>query len=157
MKYDIETYLLQIQDYLQTNLNTEVAAINTEKDDDIVLKTISNSAYFIQTLNDTVANYNPYILIGIDDIQASPIGPATVKTLTFSIVVVMQDSIEDLYIGRRVLRYGRVLEDLFNRGFNKIFPHVTFNVQSLVPIAITAVNSNDPYRAVGVQVVTNLG
>jgi hypothetical protein len=157
VKYDIEEYLLQIETYLKANLNTEISAMNLEKNDTIILKTVSDSAYFIQTLNDSVANYNPHVLLGVDEIQATPIGPATVKAVTFSIIIILQDSIEDLSIGRRMLRYGRVLEDLFNRGFNAIFPHASFKVLSLVPIAITAVNSNDPYRAVGVQVVTNLG
>jgi hypothetical protein len=158
MKYDIESYLRQINTYLQANLNTQIASLNSEKNDSLVLKSISTDAHFVQTLNDKVANYNPYILIGVDDIgQSAGIGPATMKPLTFSVVIVLQDSIEDLEIGYRCLRYLRVLEDLFNNGFNKILPHVTFKVNSLVPIAITAVNSNDPYRAVGVQLVTNLG
>jgi hypothetical protein len=157
MKYDPETYLLAIETFLKANLNTEITALNTEKNDSISLKSISTDAYFLQTLNDTVANYNPHILIGLDDIGGSGIGPGTLKTLTFSIIIILEDRGEDLFIGRRMLRYGRVLEDLLNRSFNKIIPHATFIINSLVPIAITTVNSNDPYRAVGAQVVTNLG
>ncbi len=157
MSYDLEDYLLSIQTLLQADLNTEITSLNTEKNDSIVLKTVANEAYFLQTLNDTVANYNPHILIGLDDIQSQGIGPGTVKTLTFSIVIILEDRGEDLLIGRRMLRYGRVLEQLMNRSFNKLFPHAKFRVNSLVPIAITTVNSNDPYRAIGVQVETNLG
>jgi hypothetical protein len=157
MIYDSEEYLLKIQNFLQANLNTEIGNLNTEKNDSIVLKTISNDAYFLQTLNDTVANYNPHILISLDDIGSSGIGPGTLKTLTFSIIVILEDRGEDFFIGRRMLRYGRVLEDLLNRSFNKIIPHATFKINSLVPIAITSVNSNDPYRAVGAQIVTALG
>lgn len=156
-KYDPETYLLAIQTFLQANLNTEIGTLNTEKNDAIVLRTISSDAYFLQTLNDTVANYNPHILIGLDDIASAGTGPGNVKVLTFSIIIILEDRGEDLYIGRRMLRYGRVLEDLLNRSFNKIIPHASFKINSLVPIAITSVNSNDPYRAVGAQVVTSLG
>jgi len=157
VKIDPESYLLAIETFLKANLNTEITDLNTEKNDAIVLKSISTDAYFLQTLNDKVANYNPYILIGLDDIQSVGIGPATGKKMIFSIVIIIQDSIEDLLIGRRMLRYGRVLEDLLNRSFNKIICHATFTIQSLVPIAITSVNTNDPYRAVGVQVETTLG
>jgi hypothetical protein len=157
MKHDPETYLLAIETFLKANLNTEIANLNTEKNDSITLMTIVSDAYFLQTLNDTVANYNPHILIGLDDIGSSGIGPGTVKTLTFSIIIILEDRGEDLLIGRRMLRYGRVLEDLLNRSFNKIIPHATFKINSLVPIAITSVNSNDPYRAVGAQIVTALG
>lgn len=154
---DPESFLLAIETFLKSNLNTEIASLNTEKNDAIVLKAISTDAYFLQTLNDKVANYNPYILIGLDDIGSEGTGPSTAKILTFSIIIILQDSIEDLMIGRRMLRYGRVLEDLLNRSFNKIIPHATFRINSLVPIAITSVNSNDPYRAVGAQVVAALG
>lgn len=157
MIYDSEEYLLAIQSFLQANLNTEIGNLNTEKNDSIVLKTISTDAYFIQTLNDTVANYNPHILISLDDIGGNGIGPGTLKTLTFSLIIILEDRGEDLFIGRRMLRYGRVLEDILNRSFNKIIPHATFKINSLVPIAITSVNSNDPYRAVGAQIVTALG
>lgn len=157
MNYDPESYLLAIETHLKANLNTEIASLNSEKNDSIVLKTIVSEAYFLQTLNDTVANYNPHILIGLDDIQGNGNGPGTLKVLTFTIVIILEDRGEDLFIGRRMLRYGRVLEDLLNRSFNKIIPHATFVINSLVPIAITSVNSNDPYRAVGAQIVASLG
>ena len=157
MNYDPETYLLSIETYLKAHLNTQIGTLNTEKNDSIVLKTISTNAYYLQTLNDTTVNYNPHILIGLDDIASQGIGPGTVKTMTFTVVIIAEDRGEDLFIGRRMLRYGRVLEDLLNSGFNKIIPHATFKINSLVPIAITSVNSNDPYRAVGVQIVCDLG
>jgi hypothetical protein len=80
----------------------------------------------------------------------------TAKKLIFELVIILQDSAEDLNIGRRMLRYGRVLEDLCNRSFNKIMPYAMFKIQSLVPILMTAVNSNDPYRAVGVTIESTL-
>ena len=157
MIYDIESYILRIQAFLQANLNTAITDLNTEKNDTIVLATISNDAYFIQTLNDTVANYNPHILIGIDAIQSVPGPGATIKILTFSVIILVEDRGQDLFIYRRMLRYLRVLEEMMNRSFNKIIPHATFNVNSLEPIALIAMNSNDPYRAVGVQIVASLG
>lgn len=157
MNYDLEEYLLAIETMLKSELNNAITALNTEKNDSIVLKTVANEAYFLQTLNDTVANYNPHILLGLDDIVSQGIGPGTVKTLSFSIVIILEDRGEDLFIGRRMLRYGRVLEELCNSRFNKIFPHAKFKVTSLVPIAIVSVNTNDPYRAIGVQIETNVG
>lgn len=156
MKFDAEDILVEIQTYLQANLNTKIAEINSEKNDSITLNSVSTDAYFLQTLNDSIANFDPYILIGLDDMPSVGIGPATLKTLTFTVVLVLADT-QDLLIGRRMLRYGRALEEIFNEGFQRILPFVSFKVNSLVPIAITSVNSNDPYRAVGVEVVTALG
>lgn len=154
---DIEEILISIDTFLKANLNTQIGLMNSEKNDTIVLKTISNSAYFIQTLNDAMANYDPYILLGVSDITSTGIGPGTAKLLRFEVVLILQDGAQDLFIGKRMLRYLRVLEDLFNKNFNKVLPHVSFKINSLVPIAITAVNSNDPFRAVGVELVTSLG
>ena len=156
-KFDIETYLLAIETYMKANLNTYIGNLNTEKNDSITLSTVSNDAYFLQTLNDRVANFDPYILLAIDDIQGQGIGPGVVKTLVFTAVIVVADQSMDLLIGRRMLRYGRVLEDLFNDGFGKIIQGATFKINSLVPIAITSVNSNDPFRAIGVEIVSQLG
>ena len=156
-KFDIETYLLAIETYMKANLNTHIGNLNTEKNDSITLSTVSNDAYFLQTLNDRVANFDPYILLAIDDIQGQGIGPGVVKTLVFTAVIVVADQSMDLLIGRRMLRYGRVLEDLFNDGFGKIIQGATFKINSLVPIAITSVNSNDPFRAIGVEIVSQLG
>lgn len=158
MKIDIEQHLLAIQARLQSQLNTDIAALNTEKNDSCVLKTVSNDAYCLQTLNDKVANWNPFILLGVTDIETlDGLGPATLKRVVFEVVIIVADTELDDFIGQRMLRYGRVLEDLFNRDFAKIIPSANFKVNSLVPVAITAINSNDPYRAVGVQVVANIG
>lgn len=161
MIYDIESYLLAIRDFCVSNLNTQVSSLNSEKSDTLVLKEIDSAAYFITTMNNRVANFNPYVLIGITNIVGQSSGPAVVKELTFGVSILLQDSMEltseDLNAGVRILRYLRVLEDLFNNGFNKILPHAKFRVNSLVPIAVTAPNSNDPYLAAGVELVTTLG
>lgn len=156
MKYDPEIYLDTIQTFLQSNLNNEIIAMNSEKNDSITLKQVSNSAYFVQTFNDAIANYDPHVLIGVNDIQSSGMA-GTVKVITFDVILIVEDRGEDLHIGKRMLRYLRVLEDLFNRSFNKIIPHATFRINSLVPISLTSSNTNQAYRAVGVQVVTSLG
>lgn len=155
---DIETLLLRIETYLKANLNTAITALNTEKNDSLVLAQVVDDAYFLQSFNQRIANYDPHILIALDDVQGSGIGPGVAKTLVFTVVLILADTNDmDLMIGIRMLRYGRVLEDLFNRGFSKILPSANFKVNSLVPIAFTSLNSNDPYRAVGVEVVTVLG
>lgn len=154
---DIEQYLLNIKAYLLANLNTYITALNSEKNDTVVLATLDSAAYFLQTFNGTIANYNPHMFIGVSDIQSQGIGPGTLKQLTFDVILIFEDRVQDIDVGIRLLRYGRILEEIFNRGFQKIMPGATFKVNSLVPISIVSVNTNDPYRAVGVQVVAALG
>lgn len=156
---DLEFTLLRIRDFLVTNLNTAIGDLNTAKNDSVVLQTVSNNAYFLQTLNQAIANYNPYVLLGVTDIQGDrSTYSGTVKLLFFQVVIVVADTDDlDLQIGIRMLRYLRILEELFNKGFNKVMPSAKFTVNSLVPITLTALDSNDRYRAVGVEIVTGLG
>lgn len=153
MKYDAEEVSRAIIAYLVANLNTRITALNAEFNDDIVLKTLSDDAFFFQTMNDKVANYDPYCLLSLDDIQGEGIPSASSELLVFSCGIVLQDAGQDLSIGYRLLRYGRVLRELFNNGYSKILPHVTFTIQSLRPVVIPSPNSNDLFRAVGVQLM----
>lgn len=156
MIYDPEAVSRAIMTYLVANLNTTITAMNTEMNDAIVLKTIADEAFFFQTMNDKTANYDPYFLLSLDDIEGEGIPSANSELLVYSCGIVLQDAGQDLSIGYRMLRYGRVLKNLFNNGYNKIIPHVTFTIQSLRPVVIPSPNSNDLYRAVGVTVMAPL-
>jgi hypothetical protein len=69
MKYDLENLLDDIETVLKTNLNTKITQLNTEKSDAIVLRSVPSQAYFFETLDQRVANYNPFILYGIEEIE----------------------------------------------------------------------------------------
>jgi hypothetical protein len=157
MRLDPETYLVRIADFMKANLNTQIAAMNTEKNDSIVLNTVNTDGYAIQSMNEAIMNYDPYILVGLDDIQSRGIGPAVAKTLVFQVIIVVADAASDLNMGLRMLRYMRVMEDFFCQNFNSIFPSAKFKVNSLVPVGPITWNSNDPYRATGVELTTELG
>ncbi len=153
---DAETVARAIETYLKANLNTFITNLNTEKNDSITLKTISTDAYFFQSLNEKVANYDPYFLLHLDNIGGVGIRGATSQIFNFSCGIIVADRGEDLFIGYRMLRYGRVLTDIFNDGYGKILKHVNFTVQSLVPVVIPSVNSIDPFRAVGIAVEASI-
>lgn len=159
--YDPERYLRRVEEYLKANLNTAITALNAEKlalgQADPVLKLLHADAFFVQTLNDTIANYDPHVFIRLADMPSEGNGPGTVKELQIEVLLITEDRGEDLFVGYRLLRYLRVLEELFERAFDRLFPHATFKLNSLVPIALTRVDSNDPFRAVGVRLTTTMG
>lgn len=156
MKVDPEVLVYRVIDYLKANLNTAIAAMNAEKADDTSILTVADQAYHVQTLNNEIVNTNPYLILGIDYPSSSSVGPATLKVVSVEVALILADD-GALDIARKMFRYGRVLEELFNNGFEKIHPNYRFKVNSLVPIPIRAIDSNDPYRAVGVEIVTQLG
>lgn len=160
-QYDPERHLLRVKEWLIARLNTQITALNQEKTDggaaDPQLQAIDPAAYFVQTLNGTVANYNPHVFIRLADMSSQSDGPGVVKEMQIEVLLIVEDRGQDLLIGQRMLRYLRVLEDLFSASFDRLFPHATFKLNSLVPIALTRIDSNDPYRAVGVRLTVSVG
>ncbi len=151
MALDVETVLDSIETFLKANLNTQIAAMNTEKGGSIVLATVANDAYIFQSMNNEAANFNPYVFFGVESPSTDSIGPSTAKRYTAIAIIVLSDDGNDTDVGRRVLRYGRVLEDLFNANYNSVQKELKFVVRSLEPITFQLINSNDNYRAVGVE------
>lgn len=151
MALDVETVLDSIETFLKANLNTQIGLMNTEKGGSIVLKTVANEAYIFQSLNNEAANFNPFVFFGVESSTTEGIGPVTAKRYTANAIIVLSDDGNDTDVGRRVLRYGRVFEDLFNANYDKIQKELKFEVKSLEPITFQLINSNDTYRAVGVE------
>lgn len=155
-RYDLERLLDDVLSVLQANLNTQIAAINTEKADSLTLKTVPNEAYFLQQLNGKMASYDPIVLYGVDDISSVASGPNVNHTFSLSAIIVVVDSGQDVEIGKRMFRYGRALEDTFKRNWSG-GGRPNIEVKSLVPVPLTAFNTGESYRAVGVALKANVG
>jgi hypothetical protein len=152
-RYDIENFLSDLLNAMQdgsTGLNAQVTLINAEKNDAIVLASISNSAYFLQTMNDGIAAYDPFLLYGVTKIESEGIGPATSSRYTVQVIVTFVDK-QDSEAGKRLFRYSRVLEDFFHSKFDKISQNRVKKITSIEPVEFTLVNSSESFRAVGVD------
>ncbi len=152
-KYDIENFLSDMATALQdssTGLNSKITALNTEKNDSLTLAQVSTSAYFLQTLNDAVAQYDPFIFYGVSEVESKGIGPDTAQIYTVQVIITFADKMDPL-TGKRLFRYGRALEDFFHSKFDKIGQNRIQKITSLEPVAFTLVNSNEMFRAVGVD------
>lgn len=151
MRYDIELFLSDVETYLKANLNTKLTAINAEKADSITLKPVDDAAYFCQSLNDSVTNYNPFVYYGVDSIESNGIGPATSNGYKVEVAIVVSDQGESLDVNKRIMfRYHRALTELFQEGYASVARGVKIKVQSLVPISVQLMNSSAEARAIGV-------
>lgn len=148
---DVESILDDILSFLQANLNTKITEVNTEKGDGIEMDTVGSTAYLMQTLNDTIANFDPFVFYGVVDSNSDGVGPATSKTYIFNVVIVKVDSGQSLNLDRVMLRYNRVFVELFEKNWDKISKSDKFEVQSLEPISFRLLNNSDDYRATGVE------
>jgi len=157
LKYDIESLLADIKTIVSDNFNTKVAAINAEKADGVSLDTLDASAYFLQQLNGRMANWNPICLYGVDNIETVTRGPLSSQKVVCSVVIVAIDTGEEIECGVRMLRYQRVLQEIFAEKWNEGRNGVKLEIRSLVPIPLTDMNTSNRYRAVGVELEGNLG
>jgi len=154
--YDIETFFDQLETFLIANLNTKITAINAEKADSITLASVSSSAYFFLTLDEQVANYDPFIFYTIGGISSNGIGPGTGKTYLVDVALIMTNDGVDSNSRKRTLRYHRAITELFEENYANIDKRVNIKVESLEPITFAAQNDSQFYRAVGVQLQVTL-
>lgn len=154
---DVEVIVNSFETYMKANLNTYISAINTEKSDSITLATVSASAFFFQSMNDRAANYDPYVSWGVSQAGSVSEGAGVLRALSFYVILVVSDRGEEPELGRKMLRYSRALEDLFSRGWAKIRPDATLRLTNLGEVAFRFQDSQDPYRAVGVELQMQFG
>ncbi len=152
MTYDIETFTDDLAVFLKANLNAKISSINSIKNDGLTLAQIESDAYFFQTMDETVSNFDPFIYYGIQDIESQGIGPATKKRYVVVVAIIMADLAEDTKLGKRLLRYSRALEEVVTEKYSDIASDsFKVKVSSLVPISLKLADTSENFRAVGIE------
>ena len=155
-KYDLESLFGDIESLLNTNLNAKITAINAEKSDAVVLKSVGAAAYFLQEINGKQINFNPFILYGLEASTSQSVHGHSVEEVIISVIIVLSDQGEDIAISNRMLRYRRCLKEVFEDNFQLISNSNMIKIQSLVPVSFQGLNSSESYRAVGVNIKTSI-
>jgi hypothetical protein len=151
-KYDIEKLLTDFQTFLVANLSAKLAAITTEKGDSLTLAVPVSGAYFIQTMKDKEAVYDPYVHIAAVDVENIPAQGALAKIYTVNIMIVVADEGQDPNLVKRMFRYLRALEELFTQNFTATRADVKLLVDSIVPVPLTEFGSGNFFKATGVSI-----
>lgn len=154
MIYDLETLLSDIKSIMTSNLNTKLTSITNEKDDLIVLKPVSSSAY-LEDMDDKFANYDPFILTYITNIDTEGIGYQTSKTVTVNVALVLSDDGLKGDILHRMLRYGRALEEIFEENWRNKGAVGTFKIESLPVLSFQRSDNSERYKVVGLNLITS--
>src|SRR3954466_100114 len=95
-KIDLEFIINDLKALLVANLNTKIAAIQSDKNNGMVLKTVNSSAYYIQDVNSAQAMANdPFIYMGVDEVESEGIHAATSKIYSIPILLVLADNGQD--------------------------------------------------------------
>ncbi len=117
-RYDIEQVLGDVKSFLVANLNTQISAINTEKNDSASLKTIDSTAYHLQSLEDRVELSDPMVIYGeFDEPRIDGIGPQSAITYRIGVHLIIEDLGLDPNIILKLFRYRRALIDVFQANW----------------------------------------
>lgn len=152
---DFEDILDAVKTIMVDNLNTKLLSISSDKADSIVLAPIENAAYFLQSLDEEIANFDPFVAYGIMDINSKSLGPQTAETIFISVVIVMADNgIND--VNRRMFRYARALKEIYEENWHlvKIGSKIRITRSTVVPFE--ALDSSATYKAVGIEIETSI-
>ncbi len=157
-KFDLEDLLDGIKTIMTTHLNTKISAINSEKNDQITLKAVESGAYFDNTMDAAQANYDPFIFYGVSDMpgEASDYPGDSAYRAEIVVLICCADHGTDINISRRMLRYQRVLKEVFEERFDDAGGRCKLSVKTQVPVTIQLLNSSTRHKVVGVLLRTDL-
>lgn len=157
MAYDLELLMDDIKTIMTSNLNTKIGDINTEKSDSITLLTVDNSAYFLQDLDHSTINHNPFIFYSCENIEGKGLGPNTPQEFIINCILVLADQSGYIDISTRMFRYLRALREIFEENFSIKSNGNFISINSLAPIPLTSLNETEEFRATGIQIITSIG
>ena len=149
-KFDLENMVDEVVALVKAQLNTKIAEINAEKADSVTLATIEATAYSVLSLNNGIMNFDPFVVVYVEDIESQGIGPGTADFITLPVIVVAADMGTDTEIYKRMLRYMRALKEIFEENFQRIEPGNNLIIESVAPQYITGLNTNKRHRGAGV-------
>ena len=152
MKFDIECFLDNLLIFLKDNLNNQITAIDTEKGDSLGTELINDGAYIFQSLDQFPVNFDPILFYGIRQIKSNGIPGATGKTYLIEVSVIKTID-ESTTIGKKLLRYQRALEEIFEKNYFKIGNvRPKIEISSLEPVSFKVQNSGEQFRAIGIEI-----
>lgn len=148
---DVEDVMDAVKSLISDNINAYVAQMNTKKPD-IELSEINADAYMIQQQRQDL-NFDPFVLIREESTESESVGPDIKQKVKIEIFVVLSnpDDTQDTS-WRRVLRYRRILREIFQKGWTQLFNgRVQMKMESLPPTAVLLMNSQRTYTGAGVS------
>lgn len=164
VKFDTEDLLDSVLSLMTTNsaLNTKILAIENEKIAKgkgltPTLKAVAAGSYHQQTWSDKILNSTPAIFYGIEDAQAVDGGGMNVaKTYKVFIEVVYTDNGQTNDAHKRISRYSRALEELFQESFSQA-EGGQIKIESVRPISFKLeLDSDEEIKVGGISLTITL-
>lgn len=161
-KFDAEDILDTVLGVMTAGLNTQIAAIEAEKIAagkglTPTLAQIDSGSYVEQTWSDEILNFNPGIFYGIEDVSTQSIGMAVAKTYKIFCEVIVIDDGNSVGCHKRILRYSRALEEIFETAFKDAIGGGKASVEQVRPISFKKdLDSSEEIKIGGISLTITL-
>lgn len=165
VKFDSEDLINMVASIMQTGgaLNAQIAAVDAEKTANgqqitPALAAVDSNAYFPQTWSDKILNYSPAIFYGIEDNKAvDGGGGVTAKIYQCFVELVFTDNGQQTDGWKRIARYSRALEELFQKNFAPVIAASTISIEQIRPIAFKLqLDSSEEIKVGGISIKMTL-
>ncbi len=158
-KYDIENLLEDVKAILVANLNTKVAAIESEKEaagkQAVTMLSVASGNYYEQNWSDKILNTNPSIFYGVEQVQATGAGPATAQAIKVFVEIICIDKQEDLFMSKRINRYSRAIKEVLESNYDQLSQGNQMHIETVRPVAFRLdMDSSEEVHVGGVSLIT---
>lgn len=154
MKADLEFTFNNIIQVAKDNISAKIAEIQAEKTsllgaNNFDLKDVDSTA-FLDQLDETVANYDPFVYYGISNISVESQQGASASNIEMFIMVCFHNTFEDSNAYKRALRYTRVLREIYEANYKKIKGIDGLKVSEVAPENTKLQDGNGFYKVGGI-------
>lgn len=149
-KYTFEDLVFDVEAMLKAKLNDEIQLVIADRNDNIELPKIDPDAFFVQSMDDRVANYPDYVFIELIDIQSNGLGPMTSKDFQI-LVMICASTFNNTQQVRMMFRYLQALEQVFHKYWSSSTSlPIKLKIQSLPPQDYLNLNTTKAFKTAAV-------
>ena len=149
-RYDLETFIGEMETFLKTQLAVEIAQMNVDRSD-LTLDVPDTNAYYFQSINENETPYDPFVFYGEVNTFTRGQGPEQEKSFTIQVAILIGNKSEARGImGKRLLRYRECLEEVFEKGWNNINKRVKVEVSGISPFPFSNSDTFNTHMGIGV-------
>ena len=155
MDYKIENFIYDLEANLKANLTSYIDAINTANGDSL-LEAFADESYFIQTLDERVANYNQFIILQAGN-PALNSGLGGAVALTYPLAVYLSFDAGNSDVGaKRLFRYLDALMECVMENFWKVSSK-KFLISGVDQMALIDIDKSKRVVATGITLEVSFG
>lgn len=154
-RYDVEEFSSELETLLRDNLNRKIVEVNERKVGAVVLKTIDPNAFFFQTLDKNISNYDPCVFFNISGGSLVSDGPSALVTYQSDIYILF-GNLNDENIEKVLMRYHSALIELVTQEWRE-FTKRSCKLVSIDPAGFAQINSTEVVRATGITIEVTIG